>query len=190
LQELTNFIAQRGEPKIIVFDEIDAIAPTRSENPALLMTSATTMDFLDRDNALLKGSIVFGITNNPDRVDPAVMDRLSEGCLYFDLPTEATISTILDDRGIPAAQQVARLLVASVGRNGHRITGRGASDGAETAQTFFRWNKSDVNRLPPQQIAEHLLSSCSSVDNIEFENFGARQRARIERASTFVGIYR
>jgi hypothetical protein len=90
-------VAERCQPSIIFFDEIDGLAPCRSRRQDQTHNSvvATLLSLLDGLKS--RGSvIVIGATNRPDAIDPALrrpgrFDRE----IYFPLPTFKDRSAIL-----------------------------------------------------------------------------------------------
>ncbi|CAO2178848.1 unnamed protein product [Urochloa humidicola] len=90
-------VAERCQPSIIFFDEIDGLAPCRSRQQDQTHNSvvATLLSLLDGLKS--RGSvIVIGATNRPDAIDPALrrpgrFDRE----IYFPLPTFEDRSAIL-----------------------------------------------------------------------------------------------
>uniref|UniRef100_A0A0E0C5T4 PHD-type domain-containing protein n=1 Tax=Oryza meridionalis TaxID=40149 RepID=A0A0E0C5T4_9ORYZ len=90
-------VAERCQPSIIFFDEIDGLAPSRSRRQDQTHNSvvATLLSLLDGLKS--RGSvIVIGATNRPDAIDPALrrpgrFDRE----IYFPLPTFEDRSAIL-----------------------------------------------------------------------------------------------
>ncbi|KAG8077504.1 hypothetical protein GUJ93_ZPchr0007g5566 [Zizania palustris] len=90
-------VAERCQPSIIFFDEIDGLAPSRSRQQDQTHNSvvATLLSLLDGLKS--RGSvIVIGATNRPDAIDPALrrpgrFDRE----IYFPLPTFEDRSAIL-----------------------------------------------------------------------------------------------
>ncbi|KAL6615765.1 hypothetical protein ACP70R_038035 [Stipagrostis hirtigluma subsp. patula] len=90
-------VAERCQPSIIFFDEIDGLAPCRSRRQDQTHNSvvATLLSLLDGLKS--RGSvIVIGATNRPDAIDPALrrpgrFDRE----IYFPLPTFEDRSAIL-----------------------------------------------------------------------------------------------
>lgn len=90
-------VAERCQPSIIFFDEIDGLAPCRSRQQDQTHNSvvATLLSLLDGLKS--RGSVVvIGATNRPDAIDPALrrpgrFDRE----VYFPLPTFEDRSAIL-----------------------------------------------------------------------------------------------
>ncbi|ONM39476.1 P-loop containing nucleoside triphosphate hydrolase superfamily protein [Zea mays] len=90
-------VAERCQPSIIFFDEIDGLAPCRSRQQDQTHNSvvATLLSLLDGLKS--RGSVVvIGATNRPDAIDPALrrpgrFDRE----IYFPLPTFEDRSAIL-----------------------------------------------------------------------------------------------
>ncbi|XP_078429096.1 P-loop containing nucleoside triphosphate hydrolases superfamily protein [Wolffia australiana] len=90
-------VAEKSQPSIIFFDEIDGLAPSRSRRQDQTHNSvvATLLSLLDGLKS--RGSVVvIGATNRPDAVDPALrrpgrFDRE----IYFPLPSVKDRSEIL-----------------------------------------------------------------------------------------------
>lgn len=90
--------AQKCQPSIIFFDEIDGLAPVRSSkteqiHASIVATLLALMDGMDNRGQV----IIIGATNRPDNVDPALrrpgrFDRE----FYFPLPDKAARLAILD----------------------------------------------------------------------------------------------
>lgn len=90
--------AQKCQPSIIFFDEIDGLAPTRSSkteqiHASIVATLLALMDGMDNRGQV----VVIGATNRPDNVDPALrrpgrFDRE----FYFPLPDESARLSIID----------------------------------------------------------------------------------------------
>ncbi|KAJ0985985.1 hypothetical protein J5N97_004341 [Dioscorea zingiberensis] len=90
-------VAERSQPSIIFFDEIDGLAPCRSRNQDQTHCSVVSTLLSLMDGLKSRGSvIVIGATNRPDAVDPALrrpgrFDRE----IYFPLPSLKDRSAIL-----------------------------------------------------------------------------------------------
>ncbi|KAH0450052.1 hypothetical protein IEQ34_020744 [Dendrobium chrysotoxum] len=90
-------VAERSQPSIIFFDEIDGLAPRRSKQQDQTHSSVVSTLLSLLDGLKSRGSvIVIGATNRPDAVDPALrrpgrFDRE----IFFPLPTEKDRSSIL-----------------------------------------------------------------------------------------------
>ncbi|KIW02667.1 uncharacterized protein PV09_06104 [Verruconis gallopava] len=90
--------AQKCQPSIIFFDEIDGLAPTRSSkteqiHASIVATLLALMDGMDNRGQV----VVIGATNRPDNVDPALrrpgrFDRE----FYFPLPDKRARRAIID----------------------------------------------------------------------------------------------
>jgi SpoVK/Ycf46/Vps4 family AAA+-type ATPase len=90
--------AQKHQPSIIFFDEIDGLAPTRSSkteqiHASIVATLLALMDGMDNRGQV----VVIGATNRPDNVDPALrrpgrFDRE----FYFPLPDKTARLSIID----------------------------------------------------------------------------------------------
>ncbi|KCV71894.1 hypothetical protein H696_01303 [Fonticula alba] len=105
--------AGASAPCVIFFDELDALAPSRSGNEGGSGNAATErvvnqllteMDGVDRRN----GVFVIGATNRPDIIDPAVMrpGRLGK-LIYVGLPSAVERQRILQThlRNVPLATE-------------------------------------------------------------------------------------
>ncbi|KAL5998822.1 hypothetical protein ACLOJK_009770 [Asimina triloba] len=90
-------VAERSQPSIIFFDEIDGLAPRRSRQQDQTHSSVVSTLLALMDGLKSRGSvIVIGATNQPDAVDPALrrpgrFDRE----IYFPLPSVKDRSAIL-----------------------------------------------------------------------------------------------
>ncbi|XP_042427691.1 uncharacterized protein LOC122015081 [Zingiber officinale] len=90
-------VAERSQPSIIFFDEIDGLAPCRSRHQDQTHNSVVSTLLSLLDGLKSRGSvIVIGATNRPDSVDPALrrpgrFDRE----IYFPLPKLKDRSAIL-----------------------------------------------------------------------------------------------
>nr|CAD1823823.1 unnamed protein product [Ananas comosus var. bracteatus] len=90
-------VAERSQPSIIFFDEIDGLAPCRSRQQDQTHNSVVSTLLSLLDGLKSRGSvIVIGATNRPDAVDPALrrpgrFDRE----IYFPLPALNDRSAIL-----------------------------------------------------------------------------------------------
>lgn len=90
-------VAEKSQPSIIFFDEIDGLAPCRSRRQDQTHNSVVATLLSLMDGLKSRGSVVvIGATNRPDAVDPALrrpgrFDRE----IYFPLPTCEDRSAIL-----------------------------------------------------------------------------------------------
>ncbi|XP_057728382.1 uncharacterized protein LOC130944204 isoform X2 [Arachis stenosperma] len=90
-------VAERCQPSIIFFDEIDGLAPTRTRQQDQTHSSVVSTLLALMDGLKSRGSVVvIGATNRPDAVDPALrrpgrFDRE----IYFPLPSTEDRASIL-----------------------------------------------------------------------------------------------
>ncbi|KAM5586143.1 hypothetical protein ABKV19_005176 [Rosa sericea] len=90
-------VAERCQPSIIFFDEIDGLAPSRTRQQDQTHSSVVSTLLALMDGLKSRGSVVvIGATNRPDAVDPALrrpgrFDRE----IYFPLPSEEDRASIL-----------------------------------------------------------------------------------------------
>ncbi|ONK79123.1 uncharacterized protein A4U43_C01F3170 [Asparagus officinalis] len=90
-------VAEKSQPSIIFFDEIDGLAPVRSRHQDQTHSSVVSTLLSLMDGLKSRGSvIVIGATNRPEAIDPALrrpgrFDRE----IYFPLPSEKDRSAIL-----------------------------------------------------------------------------------------------
>ncbi|CAA6671537.1 unnamed protein product [Spirodela intermedia] len=90
-------VAEKSQPSIIFFDEIDGLAPSRSKRQDQTHNSVVSTLLSLLDGLKSRGSVVvIGATNRPDAVDPALrrpgrFDRE----IYFPLPSVKDRSAIL-----------------------------------------------------------------------------------------------
>jgi len=98
--------AKQVAPAIILFDEIDALAPKRGIEMGARVTEQIVSQLLTEMSGIeeMEGVVVIGTTNRPDIVDPALLrpgrfDRL----IYVPAPDEKTRLEILKvhTRGMP-----------------------------------------------------------------------------------------
>jgi AAA+ superfamily predicted ATPase len=182
LASLEDFISQRAEPKIIVFDELDALAPSRRDNPALLRLSMWAMDFLDLGNEHLKGSIIIGVTNDPEQVEPAVRSRL-HCSLYFELPEMDAIVAMLDHAEIPNAEAVADQLWQALAKEGWRATGRSVYTGIVLVKKLLGASLKDAD---PAAVARLLRQHSRGVPDDEFQRYQFTNRGLIGQSAEFL----
>ncbi|KAL2466801.1 P-loop containing nucleoside triphosphate hydrolase superfamily protein [Abeliophyllum distichum] len=88
-------VAEKSQPSIIFFDEIDGLAPCRSEQQDQTHSSVVSTLLALMDGLKSRGSVI-GATNRPDAVDPALrwpgrFDRE----IYFPLPSVKDREAIL-----------------------------------------------------------------------------------------------
>nr|XP_011462057.1 PREDICTED: uncharacterized protein LOC105350813 [Fragaria vesca subsp. vesca] len=90
-------VAEKCQPSIIFFDEIDGLAPSRTRQQDQTHSSVVSTLLALMDGLKSRGSVVvIGATNRPDAVDPALrrpgrFDRE----IYFPLPSEEDRASIL-----------------------------------------------------------------------------------------------
>lgn len=90
-------VAERSQPSIIFFDEIDGLAPCRSRRQDQTHNSVVSTLLALLDGLKSRGSVmVIGATNRPDALDPALrrpgrFDRE----IYFPLPSVKDRSSII-----------------------------------------------------------------------------------------------
>eukprot|EP00250_Pteridium_aquilinum_P013052 c21101_g1_i1 orf=321-5741(+) len=91
------YLAEKHQPSIIFFDEIDGLAPTRSQHQDQTQKSVVSTLLALMDGVKSRGSVVvIGATNRPDDLDPALrrpgrFDRE----IYFPLPSFVDRTAIL-----------------------------------------------------------------------------------------------
>lgn len=90
-------VAEKSQPSIIFFDEIDGLAPSRTRQQDQTHSSVVSTLLALMDGLKSRGSVVvIGATNRPDAIDPALrrpgrFDRE----IYFPLPSVKDRETIL-----------------------------------------------------------------------------------------------
>ncbi|MCO5583621.1 hypothetical protein L7F22_037534 [Adiantum nelumboides] len=112
------YLAEKHQPSIIFFDEIDGLAPTRSQHQDQTQKSVVSTLLALMDGIKSRGSVVvIGATNRPDALDPALrrpgrFDRE----IYFPLPSflgRAAILTLLTKNWqMPPKKDVVTLLAS------------------------------------------------------------------------------
>lgn len=177
-----QFLDQGPESKLLVLDELDALAPSRKDNPGLLRLTSWAMDLLEANDAQLPGCLIIGITNNPDRVESAVYDRFPCS-LYFEVPTAAILTDILEDRGIPYASDVTQALCQLVSAEGCRPTGRGVYEGANLV---LAKEGDALQAKSPKQIAHLMLGATAMVSDHQIQEYERAHRALISKSDAFL----
>lgn len=185
LEQLDDFLARSADPKIIVFDELDAFAPKRRDNPSLLRLSTWVMDFFDSDSPRLEQTLLMGITNNPSEVDPAVRDRVPCS-LYFDLPDRDVVEAMLGHIGMPQAGRVADELFQQLAGRREHATGRSVFSTANLAIARF---KKTLETMNPGVIAQFMLAHGNAVSEQELAGFRLGHRGLISRSKDFVDAW-
>ena len=181
LAELGDFINDCEQPKVIVFDELDAFAPTRGPNPALLRLSTWALDFFDVQRGHLKNGLIIGVTNGPTEVDAAVLDRLPCS-LYFDLPDRDMIEDILRHLGIPQAGAVSDEIIKGLATRKEHINGRNAAAAAVLAIAYFN---SDLPNVAPAEIADLMLANTRTVTDEALNTYEHKYRGLINKSTKF-----
>jgi transitional endoplasmic reticulum ATPase len=123
--------ARQAAPCIIFFDEIDSLVGTRGGGGAddfvgerVLSQFLTELDGIEE----LKGVLVLGATNRPDRIDPAILrpGRFDDQ-VEIPLPDEQARKEIfrvhLRNKPVAADQDIDQLAVQSDGCSGAEIAG-------------------------------------------------------------------
>ncbi len=182
LEKLNGFVNQSQEPKLIIFDELDAFAPTRASNPSLLQLTTWAMDFFDIENSRLKRGLIGGVTNNPAEVDFAVRDRLAS-TLYFKLPTRGMVTEILAHTGVPRAGEVTIELFELLTGRSELITGRGAYEAAKLAVDFYN---NAIETESPKEIARFMHVHSNTVLAREVETYREKHLGLIDKSTEFV----
>jgi len=186
LAKLSDFLNQCVAAKVIVFDELDAFAPARGENPALLRLSTWALDFFDVQRGHLKNGLIIGITNNPVQVDPAVLDRLPCS-LYFELPSPEMIRAILANLGIPQSDAVSNELSKELNAKHEQINGRNVHGAASLAKAFFN---SDISSVDPKEIADFMLGNTRTVSDETLNTYRHDHRGLISKSEKFRNAWR
>lgn len=109
-------VAEKSQPSIIFFDEIDGLAPVRTRRQDQTHNSVVSTLLALLDGLKSRGSVVvIGATNRPDAIDPALrrpgrFDRE----IYFPLPSakdrEAILSLHTQKWPTPVAGSLLRLI--------------------------------------------------------------------------------
>jgi len=132
LNDLENFVKASTDLKVVLLDEIDALATDRRD-PRVVTLTSWTMHFLEPAN-VPSGTIVLGTTNNPNNVDAAVLDRFSS-FVFFDLPDQEVVRQILTHEKVSDPEKVAAGFFSEIDkRGGGKISGRSLKDAVEVAR--------------------------------------------------------
>lgn len=88
-----------GFPSVLLLDEFDAIAKKRGDDSDVGELKRLVNVLLQEIDEWPSSSILIAATNHPDMLDPAVWRRF-DLAMDFDLPSEATINSLLVQEGI------------------------------------------------------------------------------------------
>lgn len=191
LRERSNEI-RKFLPIIVVFDELDAISPTKTTpGSSLKELTSWTMSFLANGSqeSTLKKVMVFGITNYPSEVDQAVLDRFQH-TLYFDPPTEEVVKEMLEHQGFIRSERLARKLIQQISSHGQTVTGRGIMLACKTMRciaeiTSEDWGKC-LSSKSDEDISQELLINLNPVDTREIDIYTTLNRGRIDHSKRVI----
>ena len=182
-------------PIIIVFDEVHAISPIIT-SPASSLQDLTSwiMSFLANGSQEieLRKVMVFGITNHPEAVAQAVLDRFQH-TLYFEPPSQEVVKEMLEYQRFARADQVARKLFEQTSSREQTMTGRGVMLACKTVRCLADMTKQEWSNYfdskSDQDIARELLCNFSPIDNKEITFYRGLNRGRIGHSERVVSYW-
>ncbi|MCJ7509773.1 MAG: ATP-binding protein [Dehalococcoidia bacterium] len=177
LEDVESFLRRLDSAALVTFDELDALAPGRSADPALLRLTMWVMQFLEA-HPLPVPTVILGITNDPLKVDMAVRDRF-QADLYFSPLDDSGLRQILDDHGVREPGEVLKELHQR--SPGCLLTGRTIGQAVEIVSDLI-----DVKTAPPKEIADLLFIFVTPVDEKEIREYERDQRHRMEKSRLFI----
>ncbi|MEE1031939.1 MAG: AAA family ATPase [Ruminococcus sp.] len=124
--------AKKNAPCILFIDEVDSVCRDRNQPSQADYITSMTASFLTAYNTLSeceKPVIFFGATNNPEKVDDAMLDRVE--LIYVDLPD---------------AEARAHVLEMKVGMEG-KVTLEEGFSFAEMGEKTVEFSYRDIDRL-------------------------------------------
>lgn len=182
--------AQKKAPVLLFFDEFDAMVPQRSGNEADQHTNGEVNEFLCMlNNASERGIYVLAATNNPERIDKAVLrpGRIDEK-IYIDMPDNECRRALfqLELSTLPASDDIDYDELAK------RTQGYNCSDITYIVQTASRqmFNESIKNAQQPYSLITHaqltdIIARCSpsvsTKDLREFERMRSQMSPKDQR---------
>lgn len=182
--------AEAQAPTVLCLDEIDAMIPRRSGDERLLNNAGEVNEFLTQmNNCAERGIYVIGMTNRPDRIDPAMLrkGRFDE-LVYIPMPDRAARREMfaLELERRPTADTDLDRLAALTERY---TAGDIAYIVKEASREKFERCLADSRTEPDpldQQTLERVIArtrpSVSSDDLREYEKMHARLSQRNDRA--------
>ena len=156
LSEFTHAVAGAPEPLLVVFDELDGIALSRVHEPSMALVVSWLANFLD---SVERGAVI-AIANYPDSLDPVIRSRLTAS-LYFQLPDEEMLASLLERFKVPQAHKVAREVREDLAMKRRVATMRGLVAAAQMLTSVGLPRGDD-----PRAIA-HLLSELMDTSSDE-----------------------
>lgn len=177
LEEVEGFLEGLDSPAVVAFDELDALAPGRTDQPTLLRLTMWVMEFLGSDSAN-PPTVTLGITNDPLQVDKAVRDRF-QADIYFPLPTDDQLIEILAHHGVPDPKQVLAELKERL--PGSVFTGRAIDQGMKTVLALL-----DVASASATEVADCLFPLVPPVQPKEIRNYEQTHRLRRKKSQVFL----
>lgn len=169
-------------PTVLLLEEIDALRQNNAPNPATLRLTAWVADLLSLQSRPA-GVLVFGVTNDPNRVAPRLLERLHFS-MFVDLPDANEAAVLLKHNGIPKPDTVAKALFLRANRVQMGFSGRGLLAGVEYAKLV----KGDLSRRQTSEIAPLLMAASGAVHAREFDRYMEENDYWIRRSEAFLGL--
>ncbi|MCJ7509772.1 MAG: ATP-binding protein [Dehalococcoidia bacterium] len=176
---------RRFRPTIVSLEEIDALREAREEDPAQTYPYEWAFRLLSLESTA-GGAVVFGVTNEPLRVDPALRAKLRHA-MFLNVPNLDDAAALLKRNGIPEAKakKVARGLFLRPDNLEVAYSGRGLISGAK----YLTQLEEDLRFLKSSEISDRVMEASGAVQPEELcrykeENWHwiARSHALLELA--------
>jgi SpoVK/Ycf46/Vps4 family AAA+-type ATPase len=179
------------QPVVLAFDELDAISERREFGTSQAGLAIWVMSFLSTGFATDPNAraLIFGITNYPQRLDPAVRDRFDYS-VYFEVPREDVVAAILENNGFPRAAEVAKCLESLSGSIGYTFSGRGIFSACRAAK---RIEGSDFDATfeakSSPAIAQYLLTHAAPVYPNDISDYERQNHVLILKSQSAVDFW-
>lgn len=181
LNDVDRFVNQGDQLKIVVLDELDVLAQQRAEEQRLVDLTGWAMSFLER-RATKTRSIVVGLTNNPNNVDDAVLDRF-DCSLYFELPDTSIVQAILENAKVADAREIAEKLCSRLEKmGGGRFSGRSLAKAASIASA----RRVSGGGSPAKSLDELMFPYLTIQSSGSIAGYESRNSFRIAQSHSFL----
>jgi hypothetical protein len=181
LRRLGENYLQNNVPVIVLFDEMDAIAPARHINPERQPLVQLMMGFQD---ALPAQTVCLWITNEPENVDMAIRSRLGYP-LYLDFPDIAMATGLFRDLGPEKAGALVRQLYMRAAQKRETFSIRSIMKAADK-----------VRKLSPtglemtiEQLVEDVSAGCQGITLSEVQAYRVRYANLIAKSKETVAFW-
>lgn len=184
----TIFYVKQYRPIVVVFDELDALAPDRVKSESRYReVNHWLMDRLAQgfeEPISREGQVmVIGVTNDPAGIDSAVVSRLGSP-IYFVLPNDEVAIGIMGIFKIPNPEAVWKNLLALL--EDDRIDGRGLFKACSEVRSIF----GDLSKESSSTIAEGIYANASRViPRSEREDYERKNESLIKQSQAVLRFW-